>query len=58
MKGLCWFFSVKGIVERIEDNNDESKKRMSERTSIQMKPPSDKVRNFHFVLSCCKRIFY
>jgi hypothetical protein len=36
--------SVKGIVERIEDN-DDPKKRISERASSQAKLPSDKVRN-------------
>jgi len=49
----CFFFlinlffilnSVKGIVERIEDNNDDSKKRSSERASVQAKLPSDRVR--------------
>ncbi|CAF3675363.1 unnamed protein product [Rotaria sp. Silwood1] len=33
--------TVKGIVERIEDN-DDPKKRTSERASVQAKPPSDK----------------
>lgn len=37
--------SVKGTVERIEDN-DDPKKRSSERASVQFKPPSDKVKNF------------
>ncbi len=35
-------FSVKGMVERIEDN-DDPKKRTSERASAQAKLPSDKV---------------
>ncbi len=33
--------SIKGIVERIEDN-DDPKKRSSERASVQLKLPSDK----------------
>jgi hypothetical protein len=35
--------SVKGIVERIEDN-DDPRKRISERASAQAKLPSDKVK--------------
>lgn len=34
---------MKGIVERIEDN-DDPKKRSSERASVQLKIPSDKVK--------------
>ncbi|CAF5127749.1 unnamed protein product, partial [Rotaria magnacalcarata] len=34
--------SVKGVVERIEDYNDDSKKRTSERASVQAKLPSDR----------------
>jgi hypothetical protein len=43
---------VKGIVERI-DENDDQRKRISERASAQARPLSDKVniifqRQFHF----------
>ncbi|CAM4745944.1 unnamed protein product [Rotaria magnacalcarata] len=34
--------AVKGVVERIEDYNDDSKKRTSERASVQAKLPSDR----------------
>ncbi len=46
--------SVKGIVERIEDN-DDPKKRASERSSIQLKLPSDKVR---LILILIKDIYF
>jgi hypothetical protein len=39
--------SVKGIVERIDDN-DDPKKRSSERASVQLKLPSDKVKEYYF----------
>jgi hypothetical protein len=45
--------SIKGIVERIEDN-DDPKKRSSERASVQLKLPSDKqMKNVKYSIQLC-----
>ncbi len=53
---ILLLISVKGTIERIDENDDQRSKRTSERTSVQIRPLSDKVKSnnihsfsiFHF----------